>query len=112
MTTRMTSKTVTFQRPFVLTGFVRLQAAGAYVVDTEEELIDALTFPVWKRLSSVMQLSALGKTEHVNVDPYELHEALIRDGAQRLAHPPTPRASKRGRLSGGVSGLAVSAEER
>ena len=42
VTTRTTSKTVTFRRPFVLKDFACLEPAGDYRVDTEEEQLDSL----------------------------------------------------------------------
>jgi len=85
ISTRTTSRTVTFQRPFVLAGFQKLQAAGSYTVDTAEE-VTTTAFPAQKRTSMVIRRA--GAIEHVPVDPHELHEALMRDGAQAdLAHP-------------------------
>ncbi len=79
MTTRMTSETVSFTRPFILAGFEHDQPAGDYVVDTEEELVDDLSFPVWRRVATVMRVTRLGATEHVTIDPDALREALARD---------------------------------
>jgi hypothetical protein len=88
MSSRTTTKTVTFQRPFVLTGFEELQGAGTYTVDTEEEQITSVSFPAWRRISTVIRLNRAGATECVSIDPVELHEALMRDGAQENpAHP-------------------------
>ncbi|HEX2590208.1 MAG TPA: hypothetical protein VHL34_01860 [Rhizomicrobium sp.] len=95
MANRITSAQVTFQRPFLLTGFVKLQAAGTYTVDTEEEQITGLTFPAWKRTGMIIQIARAGVFEHVPVDPAELHEALMRDGAQENpAHPASPGAGE------------------
>ena len=88
MVTRTSSKQVTFHRPFLLSGFDGMQAAGTYTVDTEEELIDALSFSAWKRVATVMQLARGGATEYLPVDPDELSEAQMRDGAQLDASSP------------------------
>lgn len=91
MTIRMTGKTVTFQRPFILTGFDRVQAPGTYTVETEEEQIDAISLPVWKRNATIIHLKNGVVTEYQPIDPGELHEALMRDGAQEdPAAPPRP----------------------
>jgi len=82
MVTRTRSEQVVFRRPFLLSGLDSLQPAGAYTVDTEEELLDALTVPGWKRRATVIQLTRAGATEYLTIDPLELHEALMRDGAQ------------------------------
>lgn len=94
MTIRMTSKMVTFQRPFLLTGFDNVQAPGDYTVETEEEQVDAISFPVWKRNNTIIHLKNGVTTEYQPIDPDELQEALLRDGAQEdpaeAAGPETP----------------------
>jgi hypothetical protein len=50
MTTRTTSKTVTFHRPFCLKGVDRLLPPADYRVVTEEELIEGLSFPAYRRV--------------------------------------------------------------
>lgn len=80
MTTRTTSATIVFRHPFCLDGIDQGQPAGDYIIDTEEELVDALSFPVWRRVSTVMRLTRLGATEHVAIDPRALADALLRDG--------------------------------
>lgn len=82
MTTRTTTKQVTFRRPFLLTGFDAVQAAGTYAVDTDEEMIDALSYPVWRRTGATLHLPRAGAMEFVPIDPEELSRALLRDGAQ------------------------------
>jgi len=82
MATRTTTKQVTFRRPFLLTGFDAVQAAGTYAVDTDEEMIDALSYPVWQRTGTTLHLLRAGAMEFVPIDPEELSRALLRDGAQ------------------------------
>ena len=82
MTTRSISRTVTFRRPFILGGFDAVQAAGTYVINVEEELIETLSFPAFRRLSTQIQISSHGVTEHRFINPVELDEALLRDEAQ------------------------------
>jgi len=81
MTTRMLSRTVTFRRPFVLNGFERVEPAGIYTVDTEEESVDDVSFVVWKRCATVMHITHDGATEYVRIDPEDLRKALVRDEA-------------------------------
>lgn len=97
MTTRMTSKTVTFQRPFILTGFDGVQPAGSYTVETEEEQLDSVLAPVWKRTITMIHLKKGVTTEYQHIDPEELHEALMRDGAQDDPALPPSAASAKGR---------------
>lgn len=80
MAVRMTSRDVVFRRPFVLQGFDRVEPAGTYKVETEEESIDDVSFPVWKRLATVIHITHGGATEYVRIDPEDLRKALLRDG--------------------------------
>ena len=43
MTTRITTKTVVFSRPFILNEGQGEQPAGIYTVETEEEPLDVMT---------------------------------------------------------------------
>jgi hypothetical protein len=103
MTTRTLSKQITFRRPFLLAGFDAVQAAGTYTIDTDEELIEELSYPVWRRTGTTLHLSRAGATEFVPVDPEELSRALLRDGAQAetakvLEAGTAPRKNKRDAL--------------
>lgn len=82
MAVRMTSAEVTFRRPFVLHGFDKIEPAGTYKVETEEESIDDVSFPVWKRLATVMHVTRGGATEYVRIDPEDLRKALARDSGK------------------------------
>jgi len=81
MTTRTTSRTVTFQYPFVLDGFARPVPAGSYLVETEEELMDTVLSLAWKRVATVFRLQTGAGTEDYFVDPEQLEAALLRDQA-------------------------------
>ena len=90
MTTRTRSKTVSFKFPFLLKGVDRELAPGDYRVITDEELIEGLSFPVYRRLSTMIlvpaQFHSLSSTELVPVDPLDLRAAQQRDAeAQRPA---------------------------
>ena len=91
----MTSKTVTFQRPFILAGFSQVQPPGTYTVETEEEQIDSVSFPAWKRTMTIMHLKDGVTTEYHPIDPGELREALLRDEAQE--DPGVAPSSTKGR---------------
>lgn len=91
MNTRTTSRSVTFRRPFQLSGFDAVQPAGTYVIDVEEEALEGISFPAFRRLSTQMRISTLGKTEHRFINPVELDEALQRDAAPE--EPPSSPAS-------------------
>lgn len=79
MTTRTTRKTVTFAQPFVLSGLVGTQPAGIYEVDTDDESIDSLSFPAYRRVATLIEVHRDGATQIFPIDPVELDAALLRD---------------------------------
>ena len=85
-TTRSKRVTMTFQHPFALKGIDRPLAAGQYEVVSDEELIEELMFPVYRRVSTLIfvpaQTGRQSSVEMVNVDPLELTAAHERDQAR------------------------------
>lgn len=85
MTTRTISKTVTFRKPFVLGGSDETLPAGTYTVETDEELLDTVSFIAYRRVLTLIHLPAnpgnRGRTRTVIIDPNELDAALTRDAA-------------------------------
>src|SRR6187397_1613802 len=83
MTVRTTSKTVTFVHPFSLTGTDEVQPAGTYTVETDEELLQPSSLPAYRRISTLIRLSARTTgavlTQIVETNPVELAAALARD---------------------------------
>jgi len=83
MTLRTIQKQVTFRRPFSLRGVDRVQPPGTYTVETEEELIESLSFAAYRRVATTMFLPfrAGGTTsgEVAVVDPADLEAAQTRD---------------------------------
>jgi hypothetical protein len=83
MITRSSSRTVVFTHPFCLSAFDTPQPSGSYVVETDEELIQELSFPayrrtgVWLRLPPPPGSGALDRV--VNIDPAELDATLAGD---------------------------------
>jgi hypothetical protein len=79
MTVRTSSKTVTFAHPFLLKGVDRILAAGDYQVVTDEELIEELSFPVYRRVATMIFLPAksgsASTVEMVTIDPQDLQAA-------------------------------------
>ena len=84
MTVRTSNKTVTFTRPFSLSG-IDAQAAGTYSVETNEELIQGVSFPAYRRMETLIFLpSRPGGAiveRVVNVDPLELEAAQKREAS-------------------------------
>ncbi len=85
MGTRTQRTSVVFRRPFLLAGIDRVLPAGGYDVVTDEELIEGLSFPVYRRLSTAMMVPALShQTSAVEmqiINPRDLEAALVRDAA-------------------------------
>ncbi len=83
MTIRTTSSTIRFCRPFVLTGIADEQPAGSYTVETDEELLQHVSVPAYRRVSTLIRLPPRpGSTELariVDLDPLELATLLASD---------------------------------
>jgi hypothetical protein len=81
---RSSDATVTFSRPFVIDGFEQELPAGDYVVETEEELIEGLSFPAYRRVSTTLHVNRIpgrpGQKESWQIVPEALEAALNRDG--------------------------------
>jgi hypothetical protein len=86
MTMRTTKETVTFARPFRLGELSEQFPAGRYSIETDEELLEGVSFPVYRRTATMMQLIAdprrRGTTEFAMIDPRQLEAALAADAAQ------------------------------
>ena len=85
MIERSLSKTVTFSKPFLLKGVDRMLPAGDYRVVTDEELIEGLSFLVYRRVSTMIFVPAqshrTSSIEMVTIDPLDLRAAQDRDAA-------------------------------
>lgn len=84
MIERTTKAIVTFARPFVLAGFDQKLPAGNYLVETDEELLQGLSFPAYRRVATTFYVDALpgrpGERQAWRIDPEALDAALVRDG--------------------------------
>ena len=85
MIARTLSKTVVFTKPFLLKGVGRILPAGDYRVVTDEELIGGLSFPVYRRISTMIFVPAQShptlSVATVVIDPIDLQAAQDRDAA-------------------------------
>jgi len=81
MTTRSHSKSVVFSHSFELKGVDRILPPGEYRIVTDEELIEELSFPVYRRVSTMIFVPAksASSVEMVVIDPQELQAAQERD---------------------------------
>jgi hypothetical protein len=83
MLSRTTTRTVTFLMPFSIAAANQELAAGAYLVETDEELIQELSFPAYRRVATFLRIpqgrAPSGRLHSVPVDQGELEAALARD---------------------------------
>jgi hypothetical protein len=86
MVGRSRSKTLMFNKPFLLQGVDRVLPEGDYRVVTEEELMEEISFPVYRRVSTVIFVPAPTQgtfsIEIATIDQLDLHAALDRDTVQ------------------------------
>ena len=87
MLTRTTQRTLTFTHPLVLKDIGRTLPAGRYVVVTEEELVEDLSFPVYRRTSTTLLVPLpslfVSSVEMLTVHPRDLQASLDQDAAMR-----------------------------
>jgi len=85
MTIRTSKKTVTFNKSFVLGEFDEVLPAGVYRVETDEELLEGISFPAYRRILTLIHLHAKSGnpilTRTLTIDPDELDVALKCDQA-------------------------------
>lgn len=81
MTLRTQRAAISFARPFLLKGVDRVLPPGTYEVVTEEELIEGLSFPVYRRLSTVIFVPGqfASSIEMITIDPADLAAAQAKD---------------------------------
>jgi hypothetical protein len=83
ITTRITTRVVTFAHPFTLGEPDDAHPAGSYSVETEEELLQDVSFPAYRRTRVSMQRveaeRTLGLLQIETIDPEQLDRALFKD---------------------------------
>jgi len=81
MITRSHSKSVIFSHSFELKGVDRFLPPGEYRIVTDRELIEELSFPVHRRVATMIVVPArsASSVEMVAIDPQELQAAQERD---------------------------------
>ena len=95
MIARTREKMVSFTKPFVLAGVDHALPAGEYRVKTDEELIEGISFPVYRRVATMIFVPAQtprGSIEMVTIDPTILQAALDRDAEVPEAAAQSPKA--------------------
>jgi hypothetical protein len=82
MLTRSRRTQIVFTRAFTLKSLDHPQPAGTYDVETEEELLEGLSFPAYRRVSTTItrSVSTPGTLlQALHVDPVELEKAQAAD---------------------------------
>ena len=78
MTMRSRRETVTFKHPFRIKGVDRLLPPGAYEVITDEEMIEGLSFPVFRRIATMIMVPAAAQNsamEMISIGSVDLSDA-------------------------------------
>lgn len=81
---RSTTMDITFCHAFALKGLESAVPPGTYRIDIEEEQIDGLSFPVYRRLATFIRVPVAGSrgcSQDLLVDPKELERVVARDSA-------------------------------
>lgn len=83
MTTRTIRSIAVFNSAFNLGGIDSELPAGSYRIESEEELIESLSFVAFRRVETTIELPAIGsvslKRQVVAIDPLDLALAQDRD---------------------------------
>ncbi len=94
MLNRTRREDMVFRQPFFLKGWSEPLPAGIYAVETEEELIEGLSFPAYRRVSTTIMRQA-GRAgalvQMIAVDPRDLARAKAADGDRTPRGPGTER---------------------
>ena len=87
MLRRARDKTWTFSKAFALKSVDRVLPPGSYRVVTDEELIEGLSFPAYRRVATMMFVPGANglSLEMLTIDPGELQAAHERDGGDKHA---------------------------
>jgi len=83
MTMRTRRETVTFKHPVRINGIERLLPAGAYEVVTDEEMIEGLSFPSFRRVATMIMVPGAPPHRHsmemLAISSIDLADAQHRD---------------------------------
>ena len=80
MPLRTSRQEITFRAPFALKGLDGEQPPGTYTIETDEELLEQLSFPVWRRTATTLVMPrGAGSYQLFRIDPAELEAAMLRD---------------------------------
>jgi hypothetical protein len=85
MTMRSRRETVHFKHPFRIKGIDRQLAPGAYEVITDEEMIEGLSFPCFRRVATLMMIPGApprsSTMEMISISSIDLSDAQREDAS-------------------------------
>jgi hypothetical protein len=87
MTVRSRRETVHFRHPFYIKGIDRQLAAGAYEIITDEEMIEGLSFPSFRRVATMIMVPGAppqrAAMEMISISPVDLSDAQRIDASRQ-----------------------------
>ena len=85
MTTRTRRETVHFRHPFRIKGIDRQLAPGAYEIVSDEEMIEGLSFPCFRRVATLMMIPGTpprsSTMEMISISSIDLSDAQRKDSS-------------------------------
>ena len=85
MTTRTRRETIHFKHPFRIKGIDRQLAPGAYEIVTDEEMIEGLSFPCFRRVATLMMIPGAvprsSTMEMISISSADLSDARRADAS-------------------------------
>ena len=85
MTTRTRRETVHFKHPFLINGVDRLLPSGAHEMITDEEMIEELSFPSFRRVATMIMVPGAAprhsSVEMISVSSVDLSDAQRKDAS-------------------------------
>jgi hypothetical protein len=85
MITRSRRETVQFKHPFRIKGVDRLLPPGAYEVITDEEMIEGLSFPSFRRVATMIMVPGaaprISSVEMISISSVDLSDAQRSDAS-------------------------------
>jgi len=82
MTTRSRREKVHFRRPFQIKGIDRLLPPGNYEVITDEEMIEGISFPCFRRVATLIMIPGT-VPHHSSMEMFSISSVDLSD-AQRI----------------------------
>lgn len=88
MTIRTRKETIVFTHPFCIKGVDRMLPAGTYQIISEDELIEGLSFPCYRRVGTFIIAPGAppykSSTEMIQISPLDLADAQHIDAGTRV----------------------------